>query len=102
MGMLRPRYATHTMRGYYTMPNQSVFCLFLFLFFVIHKRILPHVNSVVRVSDNVCYLNLTIPNRNGTSTQCRIVNCYGPTSPQAHEDMFFFDCHFWLILLFEK
>ena len=53
--------------------------------FLIAERICDFVISVERVSDRVCYLDLSLPLRGGGFKKIRIVNCYGYTSQRALE-----------------
>ena len=55
--------------------------------FVIGPRLLDRVLSFGYVSDRVATIDLAIPMRKaGTTTKCRIVNAYGPTTDRARED----------------
>lgn len=54
--------------------------------FVIGPRLLDHVLSYTYISDRIATIDLCLPMRNGSSTKCRIVNVYGPTSERAREN----------------
>ena len=51
--------------------------------FLVSKRMLPCVTTTKQVSDNIAYIEIELPSRNGKLTKCRIVNVYGPTNPAS-------------------
>jgi len=54
--------------------------------FVVGPRLLNHVTSYGHISDRIATMDLSLPSKNGSSTKCRIVNVYGPTSERAREN----------------
>ena len=51
--------------------------------FMVSKRMLPCITTTHQVSNNVAYIDIALPSKNGQQTKCRIVNAYGPTNPTA-------------------
>ena len=54
--------------------------------FVISARIREFITAAVRVSDRVCYLDLSLPLKGGGFMKFRVINCYGYTTLRAAEN----------------
>lgn len=48
--------------------------------FVIGPGFLDHIQSYMYISDHIATIDLSVPMRNGSTTKCRIINNYSPTS----------------------
>ena len=54
--------------------------------FVVGPRLVDYITGYKYITDRIAKMDLVIPTRNGTTTNLRIVNAYGPTSERAAKD----------------